>query len=227
MSNPNAKGSAGERLAIDYAPLLIFLLVTFVLPDAWVIRIVATATHALDDMERIKAIVVARVIVATAAFMLATVAAMIFSRLRLGAISPMLWISGLLVLVFGGLTIYFHDPRFIQMKPTFVYGIFAAALFTGLATGRPLLQGLLGAAYPGLSDLGWRKVTLNWALFFVAMAAANEIARAVLDLRLWTLYKFPGCAIITMVFALAQVPMMMRHGLMSETGAAIDELPPE
>ena len=223
----NAKGSPGTRLALDYAPLLIFMLVTFVVPDAPLMRIVAATTSALDDMDRIKAIVIARVIVATGAFMLATVIAMLWSRIKLGSISPMLWISGVLVLLFGGLTIYFHDPKFIQMKPTFVYAIFAGALFMGLATGRPLLQQLLGAAYPGLSDLGWRKVTFNWACFFVAMAIGNEIARATLDLRWWTLYKFPGCAIITMIFALANVPMMMKHGLMSDTDAAIDELPPE
>jgi intracellular septation protein len=222
-------GSPGLRLAIDYAPLLVFMLITFAAPDALVIKLVAASTHALDDMDRIKAIVIARVIVATGAFMLATVIAMIFSRLKLGSISPMLWISGALVLVFGGLTIWFHDPKFIQMKPTFVYAIFAGTLFTGIATGRPLLQQLLGAAYPGLSDLGWRKVTLNWALFFVAMAIGNEIARELLDLRWWTLYKFPGCAIITALFAFANVPMMMRHGLMSEdkTDTVIDELPPE
>lgn len=222
-------GSSGLRLAIDYVPLAIFMLITFAAPDALVIRLVAAATHALDDMDRIKAIVIARVIVATGAFMIATVVAMIFSRLRLGGISPMLWISGALVLVFGGLTIWFHDPVFIQMKPTFVYAIFAGALFMGIATGRPLLQQLLGTAYPGLSDLGWRKATFNWALFFVAMAIGNEIARQALDLRWWTLYKFPGCAIITMLFALSNVPMMMRHGLMSEDKAdtVIDELPPE
>ena len=87
----------------------------------------------------------------------------------------MLWISGGLVLVFGGLTLYFHDQRFIQMKPTLVYLMFAAVLAFGLATGRPLLQALLGAAYPGLTEAGWRKLTRNWALFFAAMAVANEV----------------------------------------------------
>jgi intracellular septation protein len=221
------RGTPGLRLAIDYAPLLVFLLITFAAPDGLLIRFVAGATQGLSDMERIKAIVVARVIAATVGFMIATVIAMLVSRIKLGAISPMLWISGVLVLRFGGLTLYFRDPQFIQMKPTFVYAIFAGALFMGLATGRPLLQQLLGTAYPGLSDLGWRKVTLNWALFFVAMAIGNEIARHALDLRWWTLYKFPGCAIITMLFALANVPMMMKHGLMSEDGAAAGEMPPE
>ena len=83
--------------------------------------------------------------------MVATVAAMIVSRVKLGSISPMLWITGALVIAFGGLTIWFHDPRFIQMKPTFVYLLFAAALGVGLVTGRPMLEQLMGAAYPGLT----------------------------------------------------------------------------
>ena len=90
----------------------------------------------------------------------------------------MLWISGALVVVFGGLTVYFHDPSFIKMKPTFVYLLFSGTLAFGLLTGRPLLEQLLGTAYPGLSAEGWRKVTRNWAIFFVFMALLNEVGLA-------------------------------------------------
>ena len=76
--------------------------------------------------------------------------------------------------MFGGLTIYFHDQRFIQMKPTFVYAMFAAILAFGLLTGRPLLQPLLGTAYPGLTAEGWRKLTRNWAIFFVVHGGAER-----------------------------------------------------
>lgn len=227
----STNGTPGTRLAVDYAPLLVFVAITFFAPDAPMYRFVGSFTHALDAMEQIKAMVIARVIVATAAFMIATIIAMIVSQIRLGGISPMLWVSGALVFVFGGLTIYFHDQRFIQMKPTFVYAIFGAFLFFGLMTGRPMLEQLLGTAYPGLSATGWRKVTLNWALFFVSMAILNEIARQLLDFHAWTLFKFPGCMVITFLFAFANVPMMMKHGLMADreatTDTAVGELPPE
>lgn len=223
-----ASSHSGLRLALDYAPLLVFFAVNFLVPAPLAMRIVAAFSGFLSDMDRVGALVIARVVVATAAFVLATIAAMIVSRVKLGRVSPMLWISGVLVVVFGGLTIYFHDPRFIQMKPTFVYAIFAAVLGFGLATGRPLLAQLLGAVYPGLTETGWRKLTVNWMAFFAALAVANEIARAALSYDGWVVFKFPGCAIATLLFAVANVPMLMRHGLMLEDGeVAADQLPPE
>jgi intracellular septation protein len=221
-------GSAGLRLAIDYAPLVIFFLVNFLAPQAMTMKLVSHFTHSLTDLDQMSALVVSRAIVATSAFMLATVVALIVSRLKLGNISPMLWISGALVLVFGGLTIYFHDPKFIQMKPTFVYTVFAAILGFGLLTGRPLLEQLLGTAYPGLSPLGWHKVTRNWALFFLGMALLNELVWRNSSFDFWTAFKLWGAIPMTFVFALANVPMMMKHGLMSEVGdAAAREVPPE
>lgn len=221
-------GSAGLRLAIDYAPLLIFFLVNFLAPQALTIRLVSYFTHSLSDLDQMSALVVSRAIVATSAFMLATIVALVVSRLKLGSISPMLWISGALVVVFGSLTIYFHDPKFIQMKPTFVYSVFAAILGFGLLTGKPLLEQLLGTAYPGLSELGWHKVTRNWAMFFVVMAVLNELVWRSTSFDFWTAFKLWGAIPLTFIFALANVPMMMKHGLMSEVGdAAAKEVPPE
>ena len=230
------KGSSGLRLAIDYAPLLVFVAITFFAPDLPLMKLVARVTNGLDGMERMKAIVIARVIVATAAFIVATVVAMAVSQIKLKTISPMLWISGALVVVFGGLTIYFHDPSFIKMKPTFVYVLFSATLAFGLLTRRPLLQQLLGTAYPGLSAEGWRKVTRNWAIFFAGMALLNEAVwrttapNAGDPITFWAGFKLWGAIPLTMLFAFANVPMMMKHGLMAEgdaAEAAIEELPPE
>ena len=205
-----------------------FLAANFLLPERIALRLVAAFTGSLAAVDQLSALVVAKVIVASALFVIATVIAMIVSRLRLGSISPMLWISGALVVVFGGLTIWFHDPRFIQVKPTIVYATFAAILLFGLATGRPLLQQLLESTYPGLDATGWRKLTRNWVVFFVGLAVLNEIARATLNLDAWVLFKFPGCAILTFGFALANVPMLMRHGLQAgEETAAAGQLPPE
>jgi intracellular septation protein len=173
------------------------------------------------------ALVIARVICATAAFVLATIAAIVVSKVKLGSVSPMLWISGGLVVVFGGLTIWFHDPRFIQMKPTIVYATFAAVLTFGLVTGRPLLEGLLGTAYPGLTALGWRKLTRNWAVFFVAMACLNEAVWRGTSWNFWVGFKLWGAIPLTLGFALANVPMLLRHGLQTGDGAVAKELPPE
>ena len=227
MTRPRAT-PPGLRMAIDYGPLLVFFLVNFAVPATLCRELVAPFTRSLDGMARVEALLVARVIVATVLFTLATVAAVVWSRVKLGHVSPMLLISAVLVILFGGLTVWFHDPRFIQMKPTFVYVILAAVLGFGLATGRPLLEQLLGMAYAGLSPLGWRKLTINWAIFFALLAVANEVARAWLSFDQWVLFKFPGCTVATVLFAIANLPMLMRHGLnVEEEAAAAEQLPPE
>lgn len=221
-----AAPSPSVRLFVDYAPLAVFFAVNFLVPASVSMRLVAMSTGFLSDMDRVSALVIARVIVATAAFILATVAAMAVSKVKLGRISPMLWLSGGLVVVFGGLTVYFHDPRFIQMKPTIVYAAFAAVLAFGLITGRPLLEGLLGTAYPGLTAAGWRKLTRNWTMFFVVMAALNEIVWRSAGWDIWVMYKLWGAIPLTLLFAFANVPMLMRHGL-QVADDAVAAKPPE
>ena len=174
----------------------------------------------------------ARIVLATVAFMVAMVMAIAVSWWKTRHVSPMLLISGALVLVFGGLTIWFNDQRFIQMKPTFVYAILAAVLGFGLATGRPLMEQLLGTAYPGLSEPGWRKLTINWVWFFVVMAMGNEavwrVARDMLGATegwdAWAIYKVWIVIPATLIFAVANLPMLMRHGLKLGEDAP---LPPE
>ncbi|KQM65677.1 septation protein A [Sphingomonas sp. Leaf17] len=181
----------GLRMAIDYGPLVLFFAVNFLAPGT---------THT-------------RVIAATATFMAATLVAMIVSKVKAGHIAPMLWMSGGLVLVFGGLTIYFNDDTFLKMKPTLVYAMFASILGFGLLTGRPLLKSLLESTYPGLSAHGWRKLTRNWALFFVFMACLNEIVWRNSSWNFWVGFKLWGAVPMTLIFAMANVPMLMRHGL--------------
>jgi len=163
------------------------------------------------------------VIMGTGAFMAAITLAVIISKVKLGRVSPMLWLSAILVIFFGGLTIYFHDERFIQIKPTIIYGFFAALLLGGLAKGKPLLKYLLQAAYDGLSDEGWRKLSRNWAFFFIAMAAANEIMRAAMDFDTWLAVKVWGVTIISFLFAAANIPMLLKHGLVLEKGKGEEE----
>jgi len=183
------------RLALDFGPILIFFVVN-------------AMTSGPDKMAQVR--------IATTAFMGATALAMIVSKLRTGRISPMLWLSGALVLVFGGLTLYFADADFIKMKPTIVYLMFSSILGFGLATGRPLLRQLLGSAYPGLNDAGWRRLTINWALFFVVMAIVNELVWRNSSWDFWVGFKLWGAMPITLLFAAANIPMLLKHGLTAD-----------
>lgn len=187
-----AKHSPNLSLALDFGPLLVFFL----------------------------AYKFYGVIIGTAAFMAAITLALIISKVKLGRVSPMLWLSAVLVIFFGGLTIYFHDERFIQIKPTIIYGFFAVLLLGGLMRGRALLKYLLQAAYDGLNEEGWRKLSRNWALFFIAMAVANEVMRAHLSFDAWLSIKVWGVTIASFVFALANIPMLMKHGLALDKGNA-------
>lgn len=166
-------------------------------------------------------------IVGTGVFMVAIVLAVIVSRLKLGHVSPMLWLSAVLVLGFGGLTIYLHDPRFIQLKMTLVYVLFTLILAGGLAAGRPMIKYLLQAAFPGLDDTGWMKLSRNWAIFFAAMAVLNEILRRKLGFDAWLTVKTWGVTVASLLFGLAQVPMLLRHGLTLDEAKADPPLPPE
>ncbi|MDB5690101.1 MAG: septation protein [Sphingomonas bacterium] len=166
------------------------------------------------------------IIASTGLFMAATVAAMILSRISNGRISPMLWFSGVMVLGFGGLTIWLHDDTFIKIKPTIYYAMVAGILVFGLATGRPTLKVVLGSAYPGLSERGWTLLSRNWALFFVVMAIANEAVWRTTSTDFWLGYKLWGALPATLLFAGANIPMLMKHGLNDEA-AETPMLPPQ
>ena len=161
----------------------------------------------------------------TIAFMVAIFIALFVSQWKLKKISPMLWLSAILVLGFGALTIYFHDAKFIQLKPTIIYAGFAIMLLGGWWRGKPLLKYLLEAAYDGLSDTGWLLLSRNWGLFFVGMAIINEIMRATLDFDMWLTLKVWGVTALSVLFTFSQVPLMLRHGLKVDDKGEIEEPP--
>lgn len=181
--------------AIDFGPLLVFF-ATFKLTKS---------DGAFGDT--------AGAIQGTIAFMIAILIAVAVSQWKLKKVSPMLWLSAILVIGFGGLTIWLNDERFIEMKPTFIYAGFAALLLGGWWRGKPLLKYLLQAAYHGLSDEGWLILSRNWGLFFVAMAAINEGLRAALAFDTWLTVKVWGVTALSFLFAMSQVPVMLRYGL--------------
>ncbi|XSG81914.1 MAG: septation protein A [Methyloligella sp. ZOD6] len=148
---------------------------------------------------------------ATAAFMIATIAALAYAFVRYRKIPVMPLVSGVIVMVFGGLTLYLQDATFIKLKPTIVYLIFAGVLFGGLLMRKPLLQLLFGPAF-ALSEEGWRKLTYRWIGFFIVMAVVNEIVWRNFSTDFWVSFKAFGFLPLTLVFALLQMPLLQRYG---------------
>jgi len=148
---------------------------------------------------------------ATGAFMVVTVIALVVAKWRYGKLPVMPLVSGAVVLVFGTLTLYLRDETFIKLKPTIVYLTFAAFLGAGLLLKKPVLELLLGPVF-NLTEQGWRKLTVRWALFFVAMAVVNELVWRNFSTDTWVTFKAFGFLPITFAFALAQMPLMQRYG---------------
>ncbi|WP_336739963.1 septation protein A [Aureimonas altamirensis] len=148
--------------------------------------------------------------VATALFMLATVVSLTVSWIMVRTLPIMPIVSGVVVVVFGTLTLWLQDEVFIKMKPTIVNGLFAAVLLGGLAFGKPLLGYVFDQAFK-LDNEGWRKLTLRWGLFFVFLAVLNEVVWRLFSTDFWVAFKVWGTMPITIAFMLAQFPLLKRH----------------
>jgi len=197
-----AKDPAGlSKLLIDIGPLIVFFVTNFLAPVPGPLK----------------------VFVATGAFMAAMVVAMIYSALRYGRISPLLLFSGFMVVILGGLTIWLHNDTFIKVKPTIYYLMVSGLLFFGLKTGRPFLKTVLGSAYPGLDEQGWQVLTRNWAWFFAFMSVLNEAVWRNSTTDFWIGFKLWGAIPLTFLFAAANVPMLIRHGLTKDEAEATTE----
>ncbi|HET6388818.1 septation protein A [Hyphomicrobium sp.] len=146
----------------------------------------------------------------TGAFMVATVVSLAASRAFLGRIATMPLVTGVFVLVFGGLTLWLQDDHFIKIKPTIVNGLFAAILIAGLLSGRLFLKIVFGDVMR-LSEEGWRILTLRWALFFVFLAILNEVMWRFFSTDTWVAFKVFGIMPITFVFALAQIGLLKKY----------------
>jgi intracellular septation protein len=203
----NAKKSTSKGLSflLDFGPLLVFFLVNH---------------FAKSDSDPARG-----PIWGTAAFMIAIVTAMIVSRWRTGKISTMMWVSAILVVGLGGITVFLGDPVYIQIKPTIVYLLFSAILFAGLLRGKALLKYLLEYAFEGVEEAGWRKLSRNWGLFFLVMAGINEIIRRpeLFSFDSWLAIKVWGMTAVSFIFTMSQIPMLVRHGLkLADEDAAKD-----
>jgi intracellular septation protein len=152
---------------------------------------------------------------ATVVLMVAVVAALIASFVTTKRLPIMPLVTAILVLIFGALTLYLQDDRFIKMKPTVLYLAFGLALFGGLLFNKPLLPIVLDNAM-SLTERGWRLLTIRWASFFLVLAILNEIVWRTQSNDVWVAFKFPGTVILIFLFTFAQVPLIMRYELTEE-----------
>jgi intracellular septation protein len=176
---------------VNYAGLAIFL----------VTLLVMKLTHHTDDQTA-----VASSWAIVGGSVLALAVGLIWER----RLAPMPLVTAVLGLVFAGLTLVFHDKRFIQIKPTILYILFGLFLLTGLVRGKNPLKALMGDAFH-LPDPVVRTLTLRYALMFFALAALNEAVWRTQSFVVWGFFKFPGCAILIFLFAMSQAPLLMKH----------------
>lgn len=176
--------NTGLKAAVEYGPLVVFF-VTFLTFD---------------------------LIAATGALMVATIVAVSFGYAIERRIAMMPLITGIIILIFGGLTLALQDETFIKMKPTIVQSLFAAILLGGLVVRRPLLKPLFGRAWQ-MDDLGWSRLTRRFAIYFVAMALLNELVWRTQSTEFWVSYKVFGSIGLTIAFTFIQLPLIKRHQL--------------
>jgi intracellular septation protein len=191
------------KLALDLGPLLLFFYANSkpALFEPWLAPIIP---EAIATGER------AGIFVATAVFMVAIVAALVISYVLTRHLPVMAMVSAVVVVVFGGLTLLLQNETFIKLKPTIIYLLFAGTLFGGLVFRKPLLATVFDQVFH-LTDEGWRRLTVRWALFFLALAALNEIVWRTQSTDTWVAFKVFGVMPLTFVFAALQYPLLTKY----------------
>ena len=160
-----------------------------------------------------------RIFAATGVFIIATLIALTVHYALMRKLPIMPLVSGVVVVVFGGLTLWLDNELFIKLKPTIVNTLFGLVLLGGLYFGKPLLALVLDSVFE-LTDEGWRKLTFRWAMFFFVLAALNEIVWRTQSTDFWVSFKVFGIMPLTIAFALAQTPLLMRYEVGKKDGSA-------
>ncbi|CTQ58535.1 MAG: septation protein A [Roseibium album] len=156
------------------------------------------------------------IFLATAAFMVAITISLTVSLWLTRRLPIMPLVSGVVVLVFGALTLWLHDELFIKLKPTIVNCLFGSILLGGLLFGKSLLGYVFDSAFK-LTDEGWRKLTLRWGLFFFVLAVINEIVWRSFSTDFWVNFKVFGVMPITLLFTLTQLPLIQKYAVTDES----------
>jgi intracellular septation protein len=189
MSGMTAKAQLNPfvKLALDFGPLILFFIVNGRAGIFW----------------------------ATASFMAAFVISVIVSYVLIRRFPVMTLVTGAVVLVFGGLTIWLQDATFVKLKTTIIYLLFAGVLAAGLILKQPFLEIAFDSAFH-LTEEGWRILTVRWIAFFVAMAIVNEIVWRTQTTDFWVAFKTFGFITLTIVYALAQLPVLQKYAVKSD-----------
>ncbi len=199
---PKPRENAGLKLALELGPIVVFFFAN--LRGEWLVQ------H-FPVLEKLGG----PLFVATAFFMVATVISLVVSKIVVKHLPLMPFVSGAIVLVFGGLGIYLQNELFIKMKPTIINTLFGVVLLGGLFFGKSLLGYVFNAAFR-LDDEGWRKLTFRWGLFFLFLAVLNEVVWRNFSDDAWITFKVWGTMPITILFTMSQMPLIMKHSLEDE-----------
>lgn len=187
------------KLALELGPLMVFFFANT--RGAWLVE----KFPALGDLG-------GPIFVATGLFMVATAIALSVSWMLTRTLPIMPMVSGIVVFVFGALTLYLQDEIFIKMKPTIVNALFGVTLLGGLWFGKALLGYVFDSAFH-LDAEGWRKLTWRWGIFFLFLALINEVVWRNFSTDAWVTFKVWGIMPITLAFTLSQMPLILRHSL--------------
>jgi intracellular septation protein len=198
------KQHPGLKMALELGPLLVFFFGN--LRGEWLVG-KFPALSAIGGP----------LLIATALFMVATVISLVISKLVFKHLPVMPFVSGIVVLVFGSLSIWLQDETFIKMKPTIVNTLFGVLLLGGLFFGKSLLGYVFNSAFQ-LDEEGWKKLTLRWGIFFFFLAILNEVVWRNFSDEAWVNFKVWGTMPITILFTLSQMPLIMRHTVQDDAG---------
>ena len=203
MADERPQGNQLVRMIVDYGGLGAWLVAFFV---GW-LALHQTTTVAL----------------VTASWWLAggSAAALALGLIVERRVAPLPLFAGAVAVIFGGLTIALHDPRFVKMKPTIINAGLAVAMFAGAALRKNPLKALLSGTL-NLSEAAWRKLTFRYGVFFAAMAVLNEVIWRTQPDAVWVLFHFPGFQVLAVLFAFTQLPMMMKDLKAVEAAAELE-----
>lgn len=208
VDNPSIAEAAGDKpkvnpwlkLALEFGPLLAFFFSN-------------ARAEWLSERFAFLGALGEPIFVATAVFMVATLISLSLSWALTRTIPLMPLVSGVIVLVFGALTLWLHNELFIKIKPTIVNALFSALLLGGLFLFRvSLLRYVFDTAF-NIDHAGWNKLTIRWGLFLAFMAVLNEVLWRNFPTDFWIAFKVWGNMPITIAFTLSQMPLIMRHSL--------------